>query len=394
MFVEYVDTKLYSYIIGLLCLFLVIIFTFSIFQTYKISKNEKKCSKCIRESWKPKYENVIAKSKRWRRRFSATAIVILYILSFFTIQKNRYEIREEFAWEQKERDDGNGLYFTVLEREALNEVLWYEEMLHIEWYDNKEGECIDRATLNSYMKNVDNIFSVMPEKENRIGDNGEFDSIFMDKKRNFENLVKSNHKDLSSEILWKGYEDGIEVCKIYESSENVFQTGVLAESACENAYKSQQSLESRLLYTAGMVSRFEKFLEFRNRDAGGGIEVSEVEVCFRIEKGLYRVSKENLNNDIRIAQHCGLYAYSCSQYSIERLEISDARYLIYLGNSGLNCLNIVRYINDEELCEELCQKELDRWEHLEERDMSVYKTEGKTLEEIMRIKERLASYVN
>lgn len=318
----------------------------------------------------------------------------MYILSFFTIQKNRYEIREEFAWKQKERDDGNGLYFTVLEREALNEVLWYEEMLHIEWYDNKEGECIDRATLDSYMKNVDNIFSVMPEKENRIGDNGELDSIFMDKKRNFENLVKSNHKDLSSEILWKGYEDGIEVCKIYESSENVFQTGVLAESACENAYKSQQSLESRLLYTAGMVSRFEKFLEFRNRDAGGGIEVSEVEVCFRIEKGLYRVSKENLNNDIRIAQHCGLYAYSCSQYSIERLEISDARYLIYLDNSGLNCLNIVRYINDEELCEELCQKELDRWEHLEERDMSVYKTEGKTLEEIMRTKERLASYVN
>ncbi len=394
MFVEYVDTKLYSYIIGLLCLFLVILFSFSIFQTYKISKNEKQCSKCIRESWKPKYENVIAKSKKWRRRSRAAAIVILYILSFFTIQKNRYEIREEFAWKQKERDDGNGLHFTVLEREALNEVLWYEEMLHLEWYDDKERECIDRAILNSYMKNVDNIFSAMPEKENRIGDNGELDSIFMKKKRNFENLVKSNHKDLYSEILWKGYEDGIEVCKVYESSENVFQTGVLAESACVNAYKSQQSLEARLLYTAGMVSQFEKFLEFRNRNAGKGIEVSEVEVCFRIEKGLYRVSKENSNNDIRIAQHCGLYAYSCSQYSIERLEISDARYLIYLDNSGLNCLNIVRYINDEKLCEELCQKELDRWERLEERDMSAYKTEGKTLEEIMRTKERLASYVN
>lgn len=394
MFVECVDTKSYTYIIILLCLIIVILLASSLFQTCKILKNEKRCSKCLRENWKPKYENIIAKSKRWRRRFRATAIVISYFFSFLIIQKNRYDIREEFAWKLEERDDGNGVHFTVLEREALDEVLWYEEMLHIEWYDNKEDGCIDRATLNLYMKNVDNIFSAVPEKENRIGDNEGLDSVFMEKKRNFENLVKSSHKDLHSEILWKGYEDGIEVCKIFESSENIFQTGVLAESACENAYKSQQSLESRLLYTAGMVSQFEKFLEFRNRDAGEGIEVSEVEVCFRIEKRLYRVSKENSNNDVRIAQHCGLYAYSCSQYSVERMEIGDDRYLIYLDNSGLNCLNIVKYINDEELCIELCQKELNRWENLEERDMSAYKTEGKTLGEIMKTKERLESYVN
>ncbi|MDE7252206.1 MAG: hypothetical protein K2O32_04610, partial [Acetatifactor sp.] len=385
----------YLYSIRLICLFLIILLIFSIYQTCKILKYEKKCSKCIRENWKPKYEEVIIKSKRWRCRFRATAIVVLYMLSYLIIQKSKYDIHEEFTWKLEERNDGRGLFFSVIEREALKEALWYEEMLHMDWYDNREeGEYIDRATLNMYMKNVDDIFSALPEKENRIGDNEELDSLFMEKKRNFEDLVKSSHKNLDSEILWGGYKDGIEVCKVYDSSENNFQTGVLAESACENAYKTQQSLESGLLYTAGMVSQFEKFLEFRNRDAGGGIEVSEIEVCFRMEKALYRASKENSNHDKKVARHCGLFAYCCSQYSVEKLEINDTRYLIYLDNCGLNCLNIVKFINDEELCVELCQKELNRWNQLEEIDMSEYKTEGKTLEQIMKTKERLESRVN
>lgn len=393
MLVKYVDTLLYLCIMIFLCLALLILVICIIYQTCKIRENEEECRKCNGEIRKNNYENKIVKSKRWRRRFGAAAIVIFCILGFLIVEKNKYDIRKKFAWTLEDRDDGNGLHIPVIEREAQNEVSWYEKMLHLEWYDNKVGECIDRATLDSYMKKVDDIFSAIPEKENRMGDNVVLDSIFMEKKRNFEHLVKSNHKDLNSEILWKGYEDGTEVCDVYESSENIFQTGVLAESACENAYKSRQSPETRLRYLAGMISQFEKFLEYKDRNAGGEIEVSEVEVCFRIEKGLYRVSKDRSINDSRIAQHCGLYAYSCSQYSVDRLEIDDDRYLIYLDNSGLNCLNNKWYINDEKLFAELCKKELNRWKYLEKRDMSAYKMEGKDLEEVMRAKERLESYI-
>lgn len=393
MFVEYVDTKWYLCIIIATCFFLGISLILSLFETYRISINKRDQDRCIRENWKAKYEKKIEKGKKHRRRFIAFAIIMVYIISTLVMHKNKYAIHEEFAWKVKERSNMIETHFTVVERELLQDILIYETMLHIEWYDNRESEDIDSETLELYDKNVSNIFSVSSEKENRIGDVNGLDSIFMEKKINFEKLVKEEHANLDSEELWKGYEDGVEVCKIYESSENVFQTGVLAESACENAYKSQQSRESCLIYTAGMLNQFEKFLEFRYKEAGGGIEISKVEVSFRIEKRLYQVSRENWNYDNRIAEHCGLFAYSCSQYSIERMESDDDNYLIYLDNSGLNCLNILKFIDDKELCVELCQMELKRWECLDEKDVSAYKTEGKGVEEIFKTKKQLQDYV-
>ncbi len=396
MFVEYVDTKVYSNIMMLICLFFATCLIFALRETHKIHWNMERCKRCERENWKVKYQKEIEKRTKRRHRLIATALTTLCMLIYLVAQKSRYTLQEEFAWTFEERYDAYGLYFAVHERKKPEEMLWYEKVLHLEWFVIEEGEDIGKALMNSYEKKVTDIFSAMPEKEDRTSTIEGGDSVFEERQQDFEALVDSNHKNLDSEELWKGYEDGVEVCRVYETSENVFQTGVLAESACENAYKSQRDGESVLTYTAGMVDQFEKFLKFRSRDAGEGLAVSEVEVCFRIEKGLYRASRENLNHDGRILEHCALYAYSCSQYAVEKTGIDDDSYLIYLDNSGLNCLNLLRYIDDGELCAELCKRELDRWACLESRNMSGYRTEGKTLDMVMdtkgHLEERLDGY--
>lgn len=391
MFVEYVDTKVYTNIMTLMCLILCVILLFALYESCWIKTDKKHYHKCHTENGKYVFEERIMGRKRKRHRLIATALTIFCMFLYLLIQKKRYTIREDFAWTFEERNEAYGLHFVVQERKKPEEMQWYEEVLHLDWFD-KEAEDVGRDTLDAYEKKVNGIFSAMPKKEDSISEIAGGNSTFAEKQQNFKDLVNRDHKELNSEKLWKGYEDGVEVCKVYETSENVFQTGVLAESACENAYKSRRDGESILIYTAGMVDQFEQFLEFQCRDAGGGMVISEVEICFRIEKGLYRVSREKLNYDNYILEHCALYGYGCSQYAVERIGIANNYYLMYLDNSGLNCLNILQYIDDGELCAELCQKELDRWKDLEGRDMSVYKTEGKTLEMIMETKKTLEEY--
>lgn len=397
MFVEYVDTQLYFNIIILICLIFAVLLGLIIYEICKVYISKRRRDKCTGEERRDKYEKEIKRRKKVIHRFVASAFVILCMFSYLTVQRDKYAIQGEFAWTIDERKSGYGLSFTVVEREMPDEILWYEEMLHMEWFENQDGIYIDREILNLYEKKVIDNFSVSGERKNRIGEIIGLDSTFLERKQNFEFLVKNNHENFDSEKLWKGYEDGVEVCKVYETSENVFQTGVLAESACENAYKSQQSFESSLIYTAGMVNQFEKFLEFECRDAGGGIEISEVEICFRIEKGLYRISNYNYDDkddkDDKVTLHCALFAYSCSQYCVEKTENDNECYLVFLKNSGLNCLNILQYISDKDLCKELCQKELSRWKSLDGRDLSVYKTEGKQLDSVIEIRERLEDYV-
>lgn len=111
-------------------------------------------------------------------------------------------------------------------------------------------------------------------------------------------------------------------------------------------------------------------------------------------KVLYRVSKANDDHNEEIAEHCGLFGYSCSQYLTEKLEVDDPYYLLYIYYSGLSCLKIMPYIEDEDVCKELCHKELERWKVLDGRDMSLYEKEEKSFEIIMEVKKSLANYID
>lgn len=427
MFVDILDTIFYLCIMILICLLGIVFLGCAFFQLMKIWSAKRKCGKCSKKGTsesksklkpgtelepelgsrlileselglkseliiKSICEKEIAERGKKCGHFIAFAFLFFCISGYLFAQRNKYAIPKEFALTIEERNAGNRLRFEVVERQTPEELSSCDVMLHTEWYDNRPDDEITIDFIEMYMKNVDNIFSIIPEKEDRIDVVNGQDVVFMEKQENFRKLVGSRQAELSSELLWEGYKDGLEVCRVFATSENCFQTGVLAESASQNAYKSQQSREVGLNYVAGMVNQFENFLEFKHRDAGGGMEISEVEICFRMEKGLYRVSRENWDHDNRIAIHCGLFGYSCSQYAVEKIDTDDSLYLIYLDNSGLNCLNIIKFIDDKELCAELCRKELKRWECLDETNMSKYKTEGKTLEEVKKTKSMLQSH--
>lgn len=392
MFVKYVGTRWYFCILIFVFLFVLILWMYIIYEIYKVYITKRRYCTYNRKEQKSECRKEIKRRNRRLHWLIAFALLVLCLIAYLEMERSKYDLKREYAWTIEERNNGRELYFSVIERKMSKEMSWYEKALHMEWYDNIEGD-IGEDVLGLYEEKVDDIFSSLPIRENRIGEIVDLDSDFEERKRNFETLVNNEHKNLDSEQLWEGYEDGVEVCKVYETSENIFQTGVLAESAHENAYRSYQSRESDLMFVAGMVCQFERFLEFQNRDAGAGVEISAIEVCFRIEKALYRISVTFEEYDERTARHCALYGYSCSQYSVINTKIEDECYLKYLYNSGLNCLNLIQYIDKEVLCEELCQKELDRWTKLSEEDISMYKTEGKTWEEIIKVKERLEHYV-
>ena len=387
MLVKYVDTIAYSCIMVLICLGVILLFGVLALWGIALRHIKKEENKYDKEK--------IARIKKKCWSILAVDMVLLSVFVYLIVIYVKYHNNEKTVWKSERSNNENALCFEIIERNELQDIKQNRDKLHIEWYSLEAQESIDKETLDYYKKNVNDIFIAVPQKENRIdyAAVGKINSNYKKKHEHFIELVRSNHKNLDPEELWKGYQDGLTVCEIYETSENIFQTAVLAESACENAQKFGVQDEVLLEYTAGMISQFERFLDFRNRDIGNGIQVSDVDVCFRMEKGLYRVSMKKSLSDDEVVKHCSLFAYACSQYVVEETDISDSRYLMYLNYSGLSCLNIVKYINDTQLCKELCQKELDRWKQLEEIEIGSYEREGKELDAIMETKKCLEEYV-
>lgn len=270
MSIRYVDTNWYPYIIIFVCLLLLCLVILAGISKYEMYVNKKRYDKAKKEERKDFYEKNMNKNGDRFHGFMAAIMLSIIVIVCLVFWENKYNIKEEFAWTEEERKDKNGLNFPLLERETIDEILQYEKQLHMEWYNEKKGEYIDRKMVEEYEKKVNNIFYAVPEREDSYVEMKKIASDFEQRKKNYKRLVDSKQENLSSEKLWKGYEDGVEVCNVYNTSENVFQTGVLAESASENAHKDQTSPEEHLFFAGGAVNQFEQFIEFSSGNIGDG----------------------------------------------------------------------------------------------------------------------------
>lgn len=406
MFLEYVKNGIILYILLGLFSVICLIFILIIFRLRKIDElyeeNKKKGRRKLRKK-KEKYKIIYTIIEK------LIIPMLLIGIVFFATQKYKYRIPDQYAWSLEEMEKEPN--FEEKRRKVIEKRELYERQLHFSWFSERNEEVIGWKSIERYKKNVTDIFSVYPDKEDIVMDYDESDSVLARKKQNFLNYVDKIQETENSEELWEAYQDGVKICEIWMTSEYIFQTGVLAESAAENDYKSHQKYEDSLYHTGGMLEQFEKFLNYSYRYAGKDIEknediiINDKELAIRIAKRMYRLSKDNPYSDILhsdMKRHSALFAYACMMYVAENVELEDKWYLLSVLYSSLCCLNLIQYIDDESLRIELCQRELNRWSRFENiqeilsKDMEEikleYKTEENISEKIMEAKGRLENY--
>lgn len=395
MLVNFVDTGWYIFTMTALCLILLVL----IFFLYKSLKDIRMLRETGRKRGRTeKYKDDIARLKNQKDWLIIGMFFIIALLTIGGFKHFEYAIEDEFAWSYQERKSINDSTFEIIERTKDEETELYEQRLHVDWYDDvfeSENASITQSVLDGYEKNVKNIYRIVPQQENTIrkSDN---DNIIEMKKSDFEEIVSSDNSMLTSEELWNGFLLGEDVIKIYYTSENVFQMAVLAESAHDHAIQDNQDINTSIVYSAGSNEKFEKFLKFSNRNAGDEVEVSEDHVCFRVGKMLYCDSQGYNDENEMMAKHCGVYSYSCFRLSEEMVDSNDSDYLLYLYYRGLGCINILPFIEDESLCNDICSEELKKWEKLEENIgedyIYRYNVENKSAEKIFEVRDMLKIY--
>lgn len=389
MFVDLVNTIWYQIAIVLTFLAALGSFIYIVAYQYMITVLNKRKKRLREKNVKSIEEKITYGRKRCKKIFNV-AMILGIIWGFLVFQKNEYSVDDDYEWIIGGDEDRGQTKFKGSKRKYKDKRKWYDKKLHMDWYDKAYHKNIGESVLEAYEENVEGIYHVFPDKKEKNKGENAAEPGFQEKLDNFKKYVNRKQEDIDSEELWKAYHDGKEVCKVYDNSQNTFQTGVLAESASENATGQK---EDCLLYAAGMHGQFEKYLKFSLRDAGNGVEVTDDEVAYRLAKGDYRVST-NESVNLKRRRHCGLLAYANAQYAFKNMkDRKDA--LLYLIFCSKTCLNIMGDIKDKQFRKELCQKELDRWEALEsESDLSKYKTEGESLNDCTKIKKSLEYYTN
>lgn len=326
-------------------------------------------------------------------------IIVTFVFVMLIVNKYQYRIVTKFAedpgWTSVSQEND----FKEIRRETIALSDKAEYPIHLDLYDkafNPETGLIGTDGMEIYKNFVNEVFSVFPEKED-MTTNVEEDDAFKKALDNFMDLVGTDYENIAPETLWEGYNDGEIVSEKYITSENIFQEGVLAESAHANQYAMFGGGIGTIRYLDGAIVKFEEFLQYIERDIGGGNYVDEKDVSFRIGKMMHREADNN-SQDNKSKAHCEVYAYACFIYCEENTDVYDPRYLIFLYYSGVSCLDVMQYIDDTSLKEALCSAELAKWDKLEslrgEKFCNFYNVEGKAEEDILTVREYLKQRIN
>lgn len=355
-----------------------------------------------------------------KNTFSAFLILFLAMLLYLLHIKKEYQVVEQFYVNEVYNENANNSIndiFDKNEREYISEIDWAYSAVHIDWYTERfesENQGIVAEDIEQYFTNVENIYQKVPYKDDLYidiknmkaeSDDESDDESILDAKKTeydiiyetFNNAVNADISNWKSEALWEAYNAGKELTKINNTSEMVFQTGVLAEGAHENVYKESRGNDNTLLYLAGATENFEEFSDFFVRDSGNGVIISDVKICFRQAKMDYREGLKEKENESPLAKHFLLKSYGELQYVTEHTLLEDEMYLTYLYYRGMTSLQLISYIDDYELRVTLCSDEKDIWdEFLEYHDGDIegIKVENKTKDEILYVYNMLAEYAN
>lgn len=326
-------------------------------------------------------------------------IIVTFVFVLLIVNKYQYRMMTKFAEEPAWTGDSRETEFKEIRRETAALSDKTESPIHLDLYDkafDPETGLIGTDGIEIYKNFVNEVFSVFPEKED-MTTNAEEDDAFKKALDNFMALVGIGYEGVAPEKLWEGYNDGKIVIEKYVTSENIFQEGVLAESAHANQYTMFGGGIVTIRYLDGAIVQFEEFLQYVERDIGGGNYVDEKDVSFRIGKMMHREAA-NGSQDDKSRAHCEVYAYGCFLYCIENTDVYAPQYLTFLYYSGISCLNMMKYIDDKSSKEALCRAELEKWDELEslrgEKFCGFYNVEGKAEEDILTVRKYLKQRIN
>lgn len=343
-----------------------------------------------------KKRGILKQTKKKLKCCIALLVIVSLLLSFLIVaRQNMYAMSEGFIWSEEERgvnaEDGNkSLTFEVLMREYGE--WWWKEAIYYSWYErafcdengNFDG-IIDEEGFTYYRNKFIALCEPNRVQKDEIKNPDERDTGFEADRDLFSDVVGQKEADLVT--LWKGFKAGQRVQENNKTSENVFQTGVLAEKAHNQVYNRGITDEQSIVYLAGMYEQFDLFLTFEELRAGEDVYVSEDEVNFRKAKCSYNEGRFGVQEE-RVKIHCAVMAYVLFSYLAEKTDPTDSNYLLYTYYSGLAFLHIMAEIEGEAYREGLCRKELGRWDYLLLDEID-YEKEGMDIKNILKVKERL-----
>lgn len=304
-----------------------------------------------------------------------------------------FTVKDKFSWKEKGGGDINKLfseekrkenYFVEVMQSAPHESL--TQVLYI-----KNG-VVDESVLTEYIEDIKSTFGIVPFCED-VKNEENASELFEDNLIVFSEYVGLDKQDKASIDLWEAYLAGEEVIKVNHTSENVFQTAVLAEAAQANEYKNSIPSDKTEEYMLGAIEKFEEFLTFIDRNAGNGFQVDPAVVCFRVGKMIYRESRNSNLNDPQKKLHYVLLAYSCFHFSVNQVDKDNEDYLCYLYYYGESTLNILNHIEEKELRATICNEQIEMWEHLDDNYFTDHRVETKSSEDVKMIVEMLKGYI-
>jgi len=343
-----------------------------------------------------KNRNILKQTKKKIKACVVLWVIVSLLLTVFnTVKQKVYAMSEHYIWSEEERginaeEENHSLTFEVVMREYGE--WWWKEAICFEWsigtICDGNGNYIGDITAES----IDYYYNKIIAESIEDGKSKNEIAISTEKPESFENDLELfatvvGMEDAEITMLWKGYEAGKRVQQYNNTSENVFQTGVLPEKIHFRTCKGGSTDDRTIVYLAAEFEQFDLFLSFEKLYIGEKTEVSKEDVFFRKAKSSYNEGRYGLQEE-GVKIHCVLMAYAFFSYLADKTEKTDPNYLLYTYYSGHAFLYIMSEIKDEVCREGLCMKELRRWDGLVING-SGYEIEGLEEENILGVKEGL-----
>lgn len=292
--------------------------------------------------------------------------------------------KEEIQETEKEKID-KGLHLD-LEKTSKNNIETHKS----------EEETLEQK-IENYQKKMEEIFSQIPfegEASKIMKSEDMLDEEIEEKIKIFSRYVQAPSETLSEQECWEGYEAGTIVMEKNNTSENCFQTAVLAEAAYYKSCAAQRPASIREKYASGAVEYFEKFANYSVLYAGEDVIMEKCDVAFRIGKIIFQEKDYVADEDKEMYQHCLLLAYSYFCYARSEVDNMDVRYVENLYYEALCCIKVFEEI-DTAYGIKLCRNVLKDWKMLEtKKKYTAWKVEKKSSDDLRLVKERLEDIIN
>lgn len=321
-------------------------------------------------------------------------VLLLMFALFFAIQVT-YAMPEQYNWSEEERGvnvDGENESLTFATVVRKYSECWWKDGIYYFLYEsafcdengNFDG-IIDREGMEYYFNKIPSIFTAERVQEDEIRNPDERPASFESDKSLFESAVGTDDADVT--MLWEGFEAGTRVQEYNYTSQNVFQTGNLAERMHARICKGGKAEDQSIVCLAAMFVQYSLFLEFEELHVGEQRYLTIKDVLFREAKSSYNEGCYGVQ-EYDAKMHCVMMAYAIFSYLADETEKSDSKYLIYTYYSGHAFLYIMSEIDDAAYREELGREELGRWDGVVI-EGSGYETENLKIDTILSAKEGL-----